>query len=238
MKSKTYNIPSIGDVLVCKHYSTRRLSIKLRAGERPKVVIPQLMNYDMGFRFALEKQQWIREHITLLEQKHEKKSNINETDEIVTRFHKVKIARHTGHNIMSRKVENNITLFFPEAADLDSIKYQEIIKAFTTEVLRKEAKNYLPGRIQKLAEKNGFCYSKVFVKNLKSRWGSCSAQNNINLNLHLMRLPEHLSDFIILHELCHTLHKNHGSAFHALLEKLCGNEKILNKELKIYRTQL
>jgi len=200
-------------------------------------VIPQLMNYDMGFRFALEKQQWIREHITLLEQKKENKSTINEADEINTRFHKIKIARHPGHNIMSRKVENTITLFFPEITNLELEKNQETIKAFITEVLRKEAKGYLPERIKILSEKYGFKYSKMFVKNLKSRWGSCSAQNNINLNLHLMRLPEHLSDYIILHELCHTIHKNHGPAFHTLLEKLCGNEKILNKELKKYRTQ-
>jgi predicted metal-dependent hydrolase len=56
--------------------------------------------------------------------------------------------------------------------------------------------------------------------------------------VHLMRLPEDLSDFIILHELCHTVHKNHGSHFHSLLNKLVGNEKELNKELKKYNTQL
>ena len=54
---------------------------------------------------------------------------------------------------------------------------------------------------------------------------------DINLNIHLMRLPEHLSDFIILHELCHTVHKNHGKAFHDLLNKLSGGEVQLNKEL-------
>jgi predicted metal-dependent hydrolase len=53
-----------------------------------------------------------------------------------------------------------------------------------------------------------------------------------------MRLPEHLSDFIILHELCHTVHKNHGPHFHDLLNKITGNEKLLNKELKKYSSQL
>jgi len=53
-----------------------------------------------------------------------------------------------------------------------------------------------------------------------------------------MRLPEYLSDFIILHELCHTIHKNHGVQFHELLSKISGNEKILNKELKKYSSQI
>jgi predicted metal-dependent hydrolase len=195
------------------------------------------MSYDMGFRFAMEKQQWIRDHVTLLQEKKGKKKPIGEQDAIDTRFHTIQIKRHQGQSVTSKKLDATITLFFPEAVDLSLEKNQETIKAFTTEVLRKEAKNYLPNRIQELASTFGFTFSKVFVKNLKSRWGSCSAQNNINLNLHLMRLPEHLSDYIILHELCHTIHKNHGPAFHALLEKLCGNEKLLNKELKKYRTQ-
>ena len=49
-----------------------------------------------------------------------------------------------------------------------------------------------------------------------------------------MRLPEHLSDFIILHELCHTVHRNHGADFHRLLNELVGDEKQLNKELRNY----
>ena len=73
---------------------------------------------------------------------------------------------------------------------------------------------------------------------MKSRWGSCSYQNNINLNLHLVRFPEYLSDFIICHELCHTVHKNHGPQFHALLNEIVGNEKLLNKEVKNYTAQL
>jgi len=50
-----------------------------------------------------------------------------------------------------------------------------------------------------------------------------------------MLLPEHLREFIILHELCHTRHHNHSSAFHSLLNKLTnGNEQRLNKELRSY----
>jgi len=73
--------------------------------------------------------------------------------------------------------------------------------------LRKEAKDYLPQRTELLAAAHGFKYSGVTVKNISSRWGSCSSTNHINLNIHLVRLPEHLSDYVILHELTHTVHK-------------------------------
>lgn len=86
--------------------------------------------------------------------------------------------------------------------------------------LRKLAKAWLPARLQLLASHYGFTYGRVAIKNNRTNWGSCSARNNINLNLHLMRLPEHLRDYVILHELCHLRHHDHGENFHRLLEQL------------------
>lgn len=103
-------------------------------------------------------------------------------------------------------------------------------------VLRREAKEVLPGRLAGLAEKNGFKYERLFIKNNISNWGSCSARNNINLNLHLVRLPDRLVDFVCLHELCHLKHHNHGKEFHKLLDSLCGGrEKEYAAELRTYR---
>lgn len=237
MNSKTYNIPSVGDILVCKHYKTRRLTIKLKPGVAPKVVIPVLMTFDMGFRFALEKQEWIKEHKVRLEQRQSKPLVLNASEGFRTRFHIVFAAWHPHNSVTSRSDGNKITLFFPEGEALDSEKNQKIIKGFLLGLIRKEAKTYLPSRTKELALTHGFHINKVAVKNLKTRWGSCSSKNNINLNIHLMRLPVHLSDFIILHELCHTRHKNHGPQFHELLNRLYGDEKKLNKELKNYYTQ-
>ena len=72
-----------------------------------------------------------------------------------------------------------------------------------TERLRKEAKAWLPVRLAFLAERYSFSYNQVRIKNNVSNWGSCSRKGNINLNLHIMRLPEDLRDYVILHELCH-----------------------------------
>lgn len=59
------------------------------------------------------------------------------------------------------------------------------------------------------------------IKHNSSNWGSCSRAGNINLNLNLIRLPEPLCDYVLLHELCHLKEPNHGPRFHALLERLC-----------------
>jgi len=113
---------------------------------------------------------------------------------------------------------------------------------FTPEIIntiRKEAKAYLPQRTEQLATKHGFRYRGVTVKNLSSRWGSCSAINHINLNIHLVRLPQYLSDYVILHELTHTVHKNHSDLFWQSLNMVTdGKAKQLAAEMKQYRTQL
>ena len=91
------------------------------------------------------------------------------------------------------------------------------------EAMRKEARMLLPQRLSELAKRYAFSYGRVFIKHNSSNWGSCSARGNINLNLNLVRLPEPLRDHVILHELCHLRHPNHGPEFHALLERLDGD---------------
>ena len=86
------------------------------------------------------------------------------------------------------------------------------------EALRRQAKAELPPRLAALAARYGFIYNKVTIKHNASNWGSCSSKGNINLNLNIVRLPKVLQDYILLHELCHLRHQDHGHSFHLLLE--------------------
>ncbi len=104
-----------------------------------------------------------------------------------------------------------------------------------TELLRAEAKRDLPSRMERLSKLSGLRYNRLTIRASKSRWGSCSAQNNISLSLFVVALPEHLRDYIILHELCHTRHHNHSVHFHTLLNRLvAGREAELNRSLRAY----
>ena len=104
-------------------------------------------------------------------------------------------------------------------------KYKDVAPADPQEVesLRRQAKKVLPVRLAELAGRYGFTYNRVAIKHNSSNWGSCSAKNNINLNLNIVRLPEVLQDYILLHELCHLRHRNHGREFHRLLEQLLAD---------------
>lgn len=107
------------------------------------------------------------------------------------------------------------------SVDPSSAIPQKALRDVLAEVLREEAKILLPQKLSYFAGQYGFKFRKVTIKHNSSNWGSCSRAGNINLNLNLIRLPEPLCDYVLLHELCHLKVPNHGPHFHALLERLC-----------------
>ncbi len=104
------------------------------------------------------------------------------------------------------------------------------------EALRVEAKAKLPPMVARLAVEHGFHHGEVKVKATHSRWGSCTIRGDINLSLSVAALPDHLAEYIVLHELCHTVHRDHSPHFHALLDRVTGGRsKALNEELRKFR---
>ena len=93
-------------------------------------------------------------------------------------------------------------------------------------------KSELINRAAYLANKYGFTYRKVTIRTMKTRWGSCSAQNNISFNIGLIALTDELRDYVIMHELVHTKIKNHSKDFWGSLEIMINNPRSLNRKLK------
>lgn len=97
------------------------------------------------------------------------------------------------------------------------------------------AQDELFDRLERFSEKYKLPYNRAAFRCQKTKWGSCSGQNNISLNINIAFLPVHLQYYILLHELCHIRHKNHSKAFWAQLDKYCfGSAKEHAKELKIH----
>jgi predicted metal-dependent hydrolase len=113
-------------------------------------------------------------------------------------------------------------------------KYRDIKVASPSEIdaMHRQAKAQLPDRLAELATRYGFTYNRVAIKHNASNWGSCSTKGNINLNLNIMRLPKVLQDYVLIHELCHLRHPDHGHGFHILLEHLLTDNimKLLSDE--------
>lgn len=100
--------------------------------------------------------------------------------------------------------------------------------------LRKKARKYLAERLEELSSANGFTYGKVRISSAKTRWGSCSMKGTISLNIALMTLPKHLSDYVMLHELTHTDYMSHNKDFWKRVGEVCPSYKQYRRELKSY----
>ncbi len=128
----------------------------------------------------------------------------------------------------------------PLSSDYSNGYVQEGLRRCIKGALRHCAKSYLPKRLHELAMKYGFRYSRCSVRDVHSRWGSCSTRGDISLSIYMMMLPGRLVDYVLLHELCHTVEMNHDTAFWELLDKCtapaCAKE--LRKELKGYNCRI
>lgn len=114
-------------------------------------------------------------------------------------------------------------LEFPQPASIQEKKIELI-----------RAKKVITSRVKELAEKLDFKYNRISIKDMKSRWGSCSADRNLNFNFRLNYLPTELMDYVIIHEFCHLKEMNHGENFWKLVELYCPDYILKRRALKKY----
>lgn len=127
----------------------------------------------------------------------------------------------------------------PSTTHFDSPRVREMLIGGIERYLKADAKAYLPIRLAHLAQMHGLKYNEVKINSSRSRWGSCSGRKDINLSFYLMLLPSHLIDYVLLHELTHTLEMNHSPRFWAKLDGFAGvNSHQLRRELRGFRTRI
>ncbi len=139
-----------------------------------------------------------------------------------------------GNEAKIQKKNNNLLIQYHSAEDFVRCEFIDKLKVEAVNFLKKRAKPYLSKKLRHFADEYGYTYNRVFFKNQKSRWGSCSSRNNINLNVRLVLLPEYLIDYVLLHELVHTVEKSHNKHFWSRLSQHMPRCKENRKELQTY----
>nr|WP_321453813.1 SprT family zinc-dependent metalloprotease [uncultured Carboxylicivirga sp.] len=239
MKEAIVEIPELGQVTIRQSAKAKRISIRLKPFQGVTLVIPVGGDVREGVNFLKEKRQWILTNLKKLEEKEDRLTIFDENTEFKSRSFALRISKHNKNNVRLQLDKGILHIFYPSNFPVTHPGIQENIRYGIEEALRLEAKRYLPTRLAELADKNSIRYNNVVIKNLKSRWGSCSGRDNINLNLHLMRLPDELIDYVLLHELCHVHEKNHGPHFWARLDIMTGGKaRQLDGRMKDYQTKI
>ncbi|MBL4647600.1 MAG: M48 family metallopeptidase [Gammaproteobacteria bacterium] len=112
------------------------------------------------------------------------------------------------------------------------INQQEKCYAVLKSWLRQQARIILSPWLTELSVESGLTYTRLSIRSQTTRWGSCSAKKNINLNDKLLFLPSALVEHIMLHELCHTVCLNHSQKFWHLLSEVDQKSALHNCQLR------
>ncbi len=232
MLEQTLQIPDIGTVVLVSKPGLRRMSLRVLANGSIRVAFPPYFDVKQALDFVHQNAQWIQKQQI---KQHEKRELFELNQQIKTHRSVISIVQGIQPKMHAGISNSNVVICIPPNQGVESEESQRFIRNVMAEVLRQEAKIDLPVRVARWANKFGLKYQTVTIKKLKSKWGSCSSRGNINLNLNVMRLPEHLIDYIVLHELAHTREMNHGPRFWGFLGVLLAKDpKPYDRELKKY----
>jgi predicted metal-dependent hydrolase len=231
--NKTF-LEEIGEIHLKRSVKSKYIRLKIDPKEGIIVTIPLLVSEESAYRFVLSKKNWIKKSLEKQASIKKQSTIFTEESQFSTRSHRLYLLKHSKKTIKSVVSGNKIVVWYPDFADVENSTIQMVIRRTIEETWRMEAKRYLPKRVKELAQKYSFPYKEIKVKKAKTRWGSCSSENNINLNIQVMRLPDHLIDYVILHELMHTKERNHQASFWNRLEEIIPGARKLDKELNRY----
>ena len=217
---------------IAKHI---RITVKGR-GE-VTVTVPKGVSARQAEQFVQKNMDWIERKVSAAKEK--KGEEITDYDfgtEFKTKLTCIRVIETDGPQAFIKQHKEFLGIYIPEETDISKPEWQELIKDQIEGQLRREAKYYLLKRTRELAKEKGIDIGKVSVRSTKSRWGSCSHNNDISLSIFLMTLPDELIDYVIYHELAHVKEKNHSKAFWLHLEQLMPGARKLDKEMKKYTT--
>ncbi len=165
--------------------------------------------------------------------------SFDENTHLQTNTFSVNIFRTERANFYFSRKDEILHIACPKDTDFSQSQVQILLRSGIERMLRVEAKRILPQRLTNLAKQYNFGFNNVKINSSKTRWGSCSGRKDINLSFYLMLLPNHLIDYVLLHELCHTVEMNHSPKFWQQMNAVTANKsQILRAELKKYKTSI
>ncbi|BDS14936.1 M48 family metallopeptidase [Aureispira anguillae] len=224
--------PELGWVTYKKNVRSKRITLRVKADASIVVTLPQRTPYQAAEKVLLQNINWVKEQLGKAQQLKQAKALSYDSTFQVGHKQLCIVPDPEVSAVTIRYGEENIKLSIPSDWKLREAATQEAIQLGIIEALRREAKIYLPQRTRALAAAKGIEINTIRIKNIKTRWGSCSSKKNINLSLYLMVLPFHLIDYVIFHELAHIKHQNHSPAFWRHLEMLLPNASALDQAMK------
>lgn len=214
--------PEFGDITVRRSAQARAVRIRVAPDGSLRASLPMYTPLLFVKRLVKQSRDELR---TMLE---EAQPNVSYSDGMqIGKSHFLQV--RPGSQLQAKRRKQHITLTLPAEKSLTDSDVVTEIRRAVRGALRIEAKSYLPKRLAYLAQQYDFRYETVRVSHASSRWGSCSSNGTISLNIALMKLPFELIDYVLIHELAHTRHMNHSPEFWAEVGR-CDPDYVRHKK--------
>jgi len=195
-----------------------RKTLSLSINENAELIVraPNRASYDEIQKFISEKSAWIEKNHRLIKArlKDDLNHNLNSQCLYLGSLYPIKIDHNSFDQI---SFNGQIFTMNDESSETISLILKSWYKKRFMEVA-------LP-RLNYFSDKYNLKVNQVRVKEQKTLWGSCSSKNNINLNYLLIMAPIKVIDYVIVHELVHTVHKNHSVKFWQEVETIMPRYK-------------
>jgi hypothetical protein len=231
---KDQRIHRIEDIEFKIIYSRRRtIGISVLPDSSVIVRVPYLTSLKTISRIVNEKYNWVLRHRDNYRRLDSSTLNRTYTTGSTHLFHgkqSVLKIEKSGKSYI-RFFDNTIELRIEQAEDVIAIK-RLLYKGYKGEALK-----YFPGLMSKVLmehENQMFKPAGLVIRTMKRRWGSCSNKGIITLSTELIKLSDLYIEYVIIHELCHLKHHNHGSQYYKLLTEVFPEWKTVRKELRKY----
>jgi predicted metal-dependent hydrolase len=226
MATKIIELEGIGRVTLVKRRGSRSLRLSVTPNGI-RVSMPTWTPFSAGQAFVLSHANWIRDEQVKQEQP------LLESGQRIGKMHYLRFEYVLGNRaVTSRVTGTEIIVRLQNGESIGEPAVQARAQTACVRALKREAERLLPPRLASLAAKHGKHYSSVSVKQLKRRWGSCDSHQAITLNLFLMELSWKYIDYVLLHELAHTIHMNHGADFWNELVSMEPRARDLSRALR------
>ncbi len=241
--SKTIDHSEHGTIKLRKIKGSKRLAIRISPLKGISVTVPYSYSWQQAEEFINSRREWIvtatKETANIEAQRTIFKPGIG----FNTSERSLEWINSDCIKIQTRLGKNKIYIYYNEKKSLEDNETQDTIRQAIERALRSEARTHLLPLASNYAIQYGIKLGKLSLRTSRTRWGSCSSKNDISLNIHLLRLPERLMHYVVLHELAHTQEHNHSKAFWSLLDRFCiaalaCGAKELDKELKDFSPHL
>ncbi len=219
------NDPEFGEVVIRKYRQARSIKATVAPNGKLRISAPQHAPNFLIKSFIKQSRLSIRQLIDTATPKVEYTPGMT-----IGKSHSLLVTE--GSTLQATIKGNYINLTLPKEKELNSKNVQDMLRPYIIKALKKQAKAHLPRRLEHLAREHNFTYNSLKFSHASSRWGSCSSQKTITLNIALMKLPFDLIDYVLIHELAHTIEMNHSKSFWAIVEEAFPSYRTQRRLLK------